>query len=62
MNNDKTEIQEPARDAQADSARERLSQEARMYQCGPGGPIVSNPQDCRDMDTSRSLPPLQITG
>lgn len=41
-------------------AQQTLSNEAiAFFQCGHGGPIVSNPQDCRDMDrASLDLPQI----
>ncbi|MBK7842032.1 MAG: hypothetical protein IPP57_12345 [Candidatus Obscuribacter sp.] len=43
-------------------AQQTLSNEAiALFQCGHGGPIVSNPQDCRDMDrASLDLPKLAL--
>lgn len=47
---------------QPTDARQNLSNEAiALYQCGGGGPIVTNPQDCRDLDrASLELPKLAI--
>ena len=58
-----TEGQQAGVDSQATGAQEKMTQEAlRLYQCGPGGPIVTNPADCRPMNGRSSLPNLEITG
>jgi len=48
------------RRVEASDAQSRLTQEAlTLYQCGPGGAIVTNPADCREQN-SRSLPNLEL--
>jgi hypothetical protein len=56
-------------------ANERSTQEStenstqlarQVYQCGPGGPIVSKPSDCMEMDSKHrpdpKLPSLELFG
>ncbi|MBX3134696.1 hypothetical protein KF707_00575 [Candidatus Obscuribacterales bacterium] len=47
-------------DSQADGALRNLQLEANAYyQCGPGGPIVTNKQECYDLKFG-NLPELEI--
>jgi hypothetical protein len=48
-------------------ATEDSAQLARqVYQCGPGGPIVSKPSDCSEMNSKHrpdtKLPSLELVG
>ncbi|MBK7746394.1 MAG: hypothetical protein IPI39_04050 [Candidatus Obscuribacter sp.] len=59
--NERVENSESKVDKSAET-QQKLSNEAlALYQCGPGGPIVSNPKDCREMNrASVDLPALAI--
>ncbi|MBK8220444.1 MAG: hypothetical protein IPK73_05395 [Candidatus Obscuribacter sp.] len=60
MENEKAS--EHAQPLRADEQAADLSRQAlTLYECGPGGPIVTNPADCKDYRASNILPELNLS-
>lgn len=61
MENDKASdhtVADQAKEQAADLSRQAL----KLYECGPGGPIVTDPADCKDYrSASNILPDLRLS-